>query len=217
MPVTIRTARPDELDLVGELTARTYVEDGLAGEGYAATLQDARTRAESATVLVAVANGELVGAVTVATRGGPYAELAAHGEAVIRMLATTPLARGSGAGTALVQACLDHARADGCAVVRLSTQANMHAAHRIYERQGFTRTPERDWSPEPGVDLLTYELPLGFCGHCGEPGPPSPACATALALDPPRWCTRCHRRMVVQVVPTGWTARCSEHGLITSA
>ena len=42
------------------------------------------------------------------------------------------------------------------------------------------------------------------------------ACLTRLALEPPRYCTRCRRRMVVQVHPTGWTARCVEHGLRTS-
>jgi hypothetical protein len=24
----------------------------------------------------------------------------------------------------------------------------------MYERMGFTRVPERDWTPRPGVDLL---------------------------------------------------------------
>jgi hypothetical protein len=38
------------------------------------------------------------------------------------------------------------------------------------------------------------------------------ACDTALELEPPRYCTVCRRRMVVQIVPTGWTAHCSEHG-----
>jgi ribosomal protein S18 acetylase RimI-like enzyme len=36
----------------------------------------------------------------------------------------------------------------------------MHAAHRLYERLGFTRVPERDWSPVPGVQLVAYALPL---------------------------------------------------------
>lgn len=36
----------------------------------------------------------------------------------------------------------------------------MHAAHRIYQRLGFLRTPERDWQAEPGVELLTYALAL---------------------------------------------------------
>jgi hypothetical protein len=50
-----------------------------------------------------------------------------------------------------------------------------------------------------------------FCDRCGEPGE-HPACARARELEPPRFCTHCRRRMVVQVTPTGWTARCVEHG-----
>jgi hypothetical protein len=36
----------------------------------------------------------------------------------------------------------------------------MHAAHRIYQRLGFVRTTERDWYPEPGIQLITYLLEL---------------------------------------------------------
>ena len=53
-----------------------------------------------------------------------------------------------------------------------------------------------------------------FCGRCGEERAHGEhlACDAALALEPPRYCTSCRRRMVVQVVPTGWTAHCVEHG-----
>lgn len=55
-----------------------------------------------------------------------------------------------------------------------------------------------------------------YCGRCGEPLPADghPACDLALALEPPRYCLTCRRRMVVQVLPTGWTARCVEHGQV---
>jgi hypothetical protein len=36
----------------------------------------------------------------------------------------------------------------------------MRSAHRLYERLGFTRLPERDWSPMPGTDLLVYTREL---------------------------------------------------------
>jgi hypothetical protein len=36
----------------------------------------------------------------------------------------------------------------------------MHAAHRLYERLGFTRLPDRDWEPVPQVLLLAYSLSL---------------------------------------------------------
>jgi hypothetical protein len=36
----------------------------------------------------------------------------------------------------------------------------MRTAHRIYEKLGFRRDPERDWTPMPGVDLLAFVLDL---------------------------------------------------------
>jgi hypothetical protein len=35
-------------------------------------------------------------------------------------------------------------------------------------------------------------------------------------LEPPRYCGFCRRRLVVQVTPRGWTARCVEHGVSSS-
>jgi len=54
-----------------------------------------------------------------------------------------------------------------------------------------------------------------YCPRCGDElgGVHShPACDAALRLEPPRYCARCRRRMVVQVLPNGWSAACSEHG-----
>jgi len=57
-----------------------------------------------------------------------------------------------------------------------------------------------------------------WCDHCGQELPPGghPACVAARDLEPPRYCADCRRRMVVQIVPGGWTARCVEHGVRTS-
>ncbi|NES17175.1 MULTISPECIES: hypothetical protein [Micromonospora] len=55
-----------------------------------------------------------------------------------------------------------------------------------------------------------------WCDRCGEPSAAGghDACAAARALEPPRYCVHCRRRMKVQVVPTGWSAVCVEHGEI---
>lgn len=58
-----------------------------------------------------------------------------------------------------------------------------------------------------------------FCDQCGEPVGTGEtdrhaACVSARRLNPPRYCSRCRRRMVVQVLPLGWTARCVEHGTL---
>jgi hypothetical protein len=42
------------------------------------------------------------------------------------------------------------------------------------------------------------------------------ACGRARALEPPRYCGRCGRRLKVQVLPYGWHATCAEHGAIPS-
>lgn len=212
----VRVATPSEYDEAGELTAHVYVEDGFADEHYAAVLRDVATRAAEATVLVVMLDDAMAGTATFVLGGSPYADRATDGEAEIRMLATARPARGHGVGTALVEECLRLAREAGCSAVRLSTQDAMTTAQRIYERAGFVRTPDRDWSPVPGVDLMTYALPLGFCGLCGQPGTHD-SCERMLELEPPRYCRHCRRRMVVQVHPTGWSARCVEHGVISAA
>lgn len=170
MDIIIRPARPREYPTVGEITARAYLGDGLldfgADDPYLARLRDVAGRAAAAEVLVAVeaAGDRVLGGVTFVPRGGPLADIARPGEAEIRMLAVAPEARGRGAGAALVGACVDRARAaEGRTGVVLSTQRGMRAAHRLYERLDFTRTPERDWNPVPHLDdlvLLTYELAL---------------------------------------------------------
>lgn len=40
--------------------------------------------------------------------------------------------------------------------------------------------------------------------------------AAQLGLEPPRFCAACGRRMIVQVRPDGWWARCSRHGQVDS-
>ena len=61
--------------------------------------------------------------------------------------------------------------------------------------------------PQPPAEVPPY------CGRCGEPATaPHPGCAARLELEPPRYCPQCRRRLIVQVLPTGYTARCSAHG-----
>lgn len=165
MDITIRRARPEEYEQLGEITAQAYLGDGLLEFGedddYLHQLRGVAGRAAGAQVLVAVHNGELLGGVTFAPAGSAWADIARDDEAEFRMLAVAGEGRGRGAGEALVRACIERARSiDGVGRLVLSTQDSMRAAHRIYERLGFTRAPERDWKPIPGISLLAYELGL---------------------------------------------------------
>jgi GNAT superfamily N-acetyltransferase len=158
----IRIARPDEIVRIGELTATTYVAAGYINpeSRYIALLRDAASRAREAELLVALHAGEPAGTVTYCPHGSAWAQVTRPGEAEFRMLAVVPAARGLGLGEALVRHCVDRAREDGCHTLRLSTEPMMHAAHRIYRRLGFVRTPGHDWRPQPGAELLTYALAL---------------------------------------------------------
>ncbi|MET9968280.1 GNAT family N-acetyltransferase [Streptomyces sp. NPDC006356] len=168
MDIKIRRAKPTEYTTLGDITAQAYLQDGLLDFGesdeYLGELKDVAKRAAAAEVLVATDGDRLLGGVTFVPSGGPMADIAAPGEAEIRMLAVSRDARGRGAGEALVRACIDRARAtEACTRIVLSTQRTMHSAHRIYERLDFVRTPERDWNPVPHLDditLLTYQLTL---------------------------------------------------------
>ena len=84
--------------------------------------------------------------------------LLATREAEFRMLAVLPSARGRGVGETLVQACVAKAKQDGLSRIVLSTGPEMLAAHRLYERMGFRRATERDWSPRPGIELRAYVM-----------------------------------------------------------
>ncbi|MEU8617080.1 GNAT family N-acetyltransferase [Streptomyces sp. NPDC048623] len=169
MDFMIRAVRPQEYETLGELTGRAYLDDGflLHGEDdwYYGHLRNVAGRAEVAEVLAAVdADGTVLGGVTFVPAPGVMGDRATEGETEIRMLAVDRAARGRGVGEALVRACVERARAvPGCERIVLSTQPEMRTAHRIYERLGFHRTPERDWSPipdQPEFTLLCYCLEL---------------------------------------------------------
>lgn len=159
---TVRKAEPSEYDKIGELTVEAYAGDGLIppGSGYADELRDARRRAAEAELYVAVQDGELLGGVTYCPDGSPFREISRPDEGEFRMLAVAKPARGRGAGEALIRTMLARAREDGNTGVVISTAHAMVEAHRLYERLGFRRAPERDWSPLPGHALLAYARPV---------------------------------------------------------
>jgi len=160
VPPEIRLAASAEFPAVAELCVAAYTPFVAGDHHYLAVLRDVARRASEAELLVAAEpdDGRVLGTVTLVPDGGPLGEIAAASEAEFRMLAVDPAAQGLGVGTALLRRVLDDSRRRGNDGVVCSSLPEMRAAHRIYQRLGFRRVPERDWSPVPGVELLAFAI-----------------------------------------------------------
>jgi GNAT superfamily N-acetyltransferase len=159
----VREVLPGEYPAVGELRVAAYRALGLLPEGsdYAETLRRFGFDDDCA-VLVGVdeADGGLLGTITLEPFG-PHSELARdETEADLRAFAVSPAAQGRGAGRELLAAAIDCAAKRGLRRLRLCTRPPMKAAQRLYADAGFSRTPELDFEPLPGIILRAYALPL---------------------------------------------------------
>ena len=169
--VIIRDARPDEHAAVGELRVAAYRALGLLpeGSGYARTLRALGFSGDHE-VLVAVdeAGSGILGTITLEPFD-PESELARDDtEADIRAFAVAPSAQGQGVGRKLLLAVIERADKRGVRRLRLCTRSAMQAAQHLYETTGFSRTPELDFAPVPGLALRAYELALPLTGHIGR-------------------------------------------------
>lgn len=161
--VTVREVRPGEHETLGSLTVAAY--KGLLGDdldgGYVAELADVAGRAAAVNVLVAVDDdGTVVGGITYIPGPGPMAWFEDPDEVGLRMLAVSPEAQRRGVGSALIEACIVRARAAGKTKILLHTTAPMTTAHRLYERTGFRREPDRDRIILDDLRLIAYALDL---------------------------------------------------------
>ncbi len=159
----VRRIRPEEYAEVGSLTVAAY-EPFLtdAEDHYREQLADVERRDQEAEIWVAVSDvgDAILGNVAVCPAGSSWREISRDGEGEFRMLAVAPEAQGHGVGMALAEMVVERFRADGASGIALSSLESMSGAHRIYDRLGFHRDVDRDWSPAPGVHLIAYSLEL---------------------------------------------------------
>jgi ribosomal protein S18 acetylase RimI-like enzyme len=162
----VKTRRATRWDyaIAGELTVDAYVDFTTGpADSYVDHLRDAEKRDREAELWVATPDDRddlVLGTVTICPPDSRWREIASEDEGEFRMLAVAPAMRGRGVGETLVRMCVDRFRSEGARAVVLSTLPEMTAAQRLYERLGFARLPERDWSPIDGVELIAFRLPL---------------------------------------------------------
>ena len=164
----IRDATLDDRPAVIALTLSAYAQyaDAISAswwEGYRENVVGTLAEEVPANCIVAADGDDLLGSVLYypgASRQSGYP--------AIRLLAVTPEARGRGIATALMAEVLRRAHMEGGGALELHTMEMMDVARRIYERMGFVRIPEMDFTPVAGVLVLGYRLDLAPArGHGG--------------------------------------------------
>ncbi|MFD1716908.1 GNAT family N-acetyltransferase [Georgenia deserti] len=160
--LVVGPAAPEEFDRLGEIGVRAYLTAAHTRASmsveYAAVLRDVAGRNTGQDVVLAARAGQdVLGSVTLAPAGSPWADLAHEGETEIRMLAVDPAAQGRGAGEALLRAAETWAREEGYRALVLSVVGSQgrQRPHRLYERLGYRRATDRDyvgsWEPRPAM------------------------------------------------------------------
>jgi N-acetylglutamate synthase-like GNAT family acetyltransferase len=163
--IRIRPAVPADFDAIARITRDAYLAAGYfesAEHPYMRQIQNVAQRASKATIWVAERDGVIVGSVTLAVAGEPYADIARSDELEFRMLVVDPAVQRSGAGLAMVRAILEHGRSlPGIHAVALTTGMTWESAHGLYAKTGFVRVPDRDWLvPDTEIKLLVYRQEL---------------------------------------------------------
>ena len=162
----IREVRPEEHQEAGRITAGAYREFARPGDQgwvrYLADIEDVAGRASRVPVLVAVEDGRILGTATLELDEplGDDDVVLPEDAASLRMLGVDPSARGRGVGRALVEACVEMARAGGKRYMLLRTTPRMVAAQSLYSSMGFVRDPDRDLPIDDRLTLMAYRLPI---------------------------------------------------------
>lgn len=168
---TIRDLQAHERDALGKLMVEVYstLEGFPTPEeqpSYYELLANIGRFADkdTARVLVAIApDGQLAGGIVyfadMADYGSGGIATSIRNASGIRLLGVSPRFRNTGAGKALAGACIRLAREQGHAQVILHTTQAMRIAWGLYERLGFVRSDDLDFSQQ-GLPVFGFRLTL---------------------------------------------------------
>jgi ribosomal protein S18 acetylase RimI-like enzyme len=138
--------------------ARVFVGEGFAHAANVGDAFDATVLASRGAAWIARAAPSLpLGVVLLVEPGNRFRQVATDGELEVHLLAVDHAHRRSGIATALLRECVAEARRRHARALVLSSQPTMQPAHALYEKEGFTRNPKRDWTRGDRT-YLVYEL-----------------------------------------------------------
>lgn len=148
--IRVRLMRPDEVAAVTELVEGAYASDFELSDAYRADIVAVAEHARAHQVWVATdaSTGALLGTASTPVAGATISPLARTGELDFRFLGVAADARRRGVGEVLVAHVVRLARIRGLERVVLNTGPDMLAAQRLYDRLGFERLHEREFTFE---------------------------------------------------------------------
>ncbi|MGC7102444.1 N-acetyltransferase family protein [Amycolatopsis lurida] len=138
---TIRRAQREDVERIAQLLADDDIgagrEDPAELAPYYAAF-DAIDADPNQLLVVADVDGSAVGTLQLSIIHGMARTGASRGQ--IEGVRVHSSQRGTGLGTTMIQWAIDEAKARGCAIVQLTSDARRTDAHRFYERLGFALT-----------------------------------------------------------------------------
>jgi len=162
MTLEIRPIRPgDDYAAAGAVVQAAYarLQQERPDDEYHDMLAEVAERAQDSTVIVALDGDRIVGCLTfVEGHGNEHFEFDDTAAASFRYFGVDPSVQGRGVGEAMVQWCIDTARADGKQRIRIHTLQSMPAAQRLYLRMGFVRDEanDEDWDGIIGLAFVYH-------------------------------------------------------------
>ncbi|MBG6083904.1 GNAT family N-acetyltransferase [Zhihengliuella flava] len=158
--IVIRPATTEDFEGITRVTLAAYRATGYfdPDSTYFDFIADTADRAQHAELFVAERDGQLIASISVIRPGSKYADICRDDELEMRMLAVDPHIQRSGSGRALVRAVVALGEQDDAvARLALTTGGSWAPARALYESEGFTHVPERDWFvPSNGAPLVVY-------------------------------------------------------------
>jgi len=155
--IEIEVAGPNERGAVLSVVQAAYEEyaehsDKDFWSGYQRSIEKTILTDDSVTAIIATADATIFGAVLYCQ---PYEKQ--MGGAIVknpfpemRLLAVPSQFRNHGVAGKLIQYCEDRARSAGSPTITLHTTVLMQTAKQMYERRGYIRYPDIDFTPVPG-------------------------------------------------------------------